>query len=245
MARSSNGTTDHCEITFDLSALNVVTVAFWFFFPTAYNDTLHTFYEYANPNWTVNGFIFSPFAAAAGTPSTLLGFANAAGTNWQDAYPQSSVNTWHHAVCLYDKATPQTAFYLDGGVQSPFSTSHPGATWGNFANSTLNLFSRAGGGSLFGSARIAELAIWAGDARGATITTSVPRTSCALSLSLVDGTPPAIAGPKTPLLYCPFIFGDSPDDDYSGNRHTVAVTGTTKVNSPRTRTTLQPNAGAS
>jgi hypothetical protein len=245
MGRSLNGTSDHMEVALDLSGQSVITVSFWWYFPTNYNNNLHAFFEYGNANWTIGGWIFTPWSSNAGN-SILVGFGDATGANiWTDTCPLEAASTWHHGLLLLDRGNKVNQFYANGTKKAMTASTHNAATYGNFANSVLNIGSRNGGGSLFGALRIAELAIWKGDVRGVEFTVSGGTTACSLSESLTNGHPAPFARPSDLLLYSPFIFGDSPDIDMSGNSHTVTVTGTSKVNHPRTRTTLTPSCVSS
>jgi hypothetical protein len=141
---------------------------------------------------------------------------------------------------VFDRATPVTRVWRSGSEFTLVTARHDAASYGNFANSTLNLFSRAAGTSQFHNGRIAELAIWDGDVSGARVDIGNPGESNSVPNALTSGTPVPFACSTPPLLYVPWTGGDSPEPDYSGNQTGAALTGTSAANHPRTRTLLMP-----
>lgn len=249
MARVFNGTSDHAESAFDLSGESIITVAFWFFYPTYYNDTVHTMLEYSDPVWTQGGFLFIPWGdlGPGGFKGYVLGVATSTGSSvWIDASANngSTVQTWQQATVVYDRTGPSFTFYLDGSLKSLATVLHQAGSYGNFANANQNFFSRNAGGSLFGAGRIAEFAIWSGDVLGQNVGAGLA-ASWSLPQALAVGVPPPYAISQQPLVYIPWLGYDSPEPDYSGNQYSASVTGALAAPHPGSRTLLMPGSGAS
>jgi hypothetical protein len=233
MARLFNGTSDHAEVTLDLSGQTAITVSMWLWWDSLATANLAAF-EYGNPNWTIGGALFTPNSTGGGPPK--MGFGDATGANtWQDAFPGATftVNKWWHVLLVYDRANKVNKAWLSGTAQTLSAGVHSNVAYGNFANSTLNVMSRNGGASLLGKGRIAELAIWGGDVSGAVVS-----GGHALANNLSAGVPAPLACSTPPLLYIPWTGHDSPEPDFSGGKHSATLTGTSNTNHPRTRSLL-------
>jgi hypothetical protein len=242
MARAFDGVTDWATIPIDLSGSSVITVSFWHTFPTDYNDTAHTCIEYSNPTWTNGGFIFVPWWNGGTFHGIIAGFAKAGGAGvWYDHFPFQSSNTWWHNLLIFDRVTPKVSYYRTGSLSTGAAVTHNAAPYGNFANSSLNI-GRRSDGTLPGAVRFAELAIWDGDVRGALNAIGTGNQSVSLAQSLTSGTPAPLATNIKPLIYEPWLGIDSPEPDYSRNKISATLTGTTSYRHPPTRTTLQPSS---
>ncbi len=245
MARSFNGTTDHAESTFDLSGQSIITVAFWFYFPTDYNNTSHSMLEYSNTSWTNGGFLFMPWSDLGSPRGFLLGMATAGGTSvWLDASARVALNTWQHTVIVYDRTGPTHTLYSNGSLKTLNTVLHQAGTYSNFANSSLNFFSRNAGTSQIGDGRIAEFAVWSGNVLGQNVG-SGGSASRSLPGALFAGVPPPLAISQQPLIYIPWLGYDSPEPDYAGGRHSATLTGTSLARHPPTRSVLMPGSTAS
>ncbi len=247
MARSFNGTTNHAESTFDLSGESIITVAFWFYMDAYYNDTSHSLLEYSNTSWTNGGFLFIPWAnlGPVGFQGFLLGVATAGGTSvWLDSSANVTPGAWHSAVIVYDRTGPTFILYVNGSLKSLATVLHQPGTYGNFANSSLNFFSRNAGGSQIATGRIAEFAVWSGNVLGAN-TGSGGSASRSLPQAIGSGVPPPLAISQQPLVYIPWLGYDSPEPDYAGGRHSAVLTGPLQIRHPGVRSILMPGSAAS
>ncbi len=224
MARKFNGTSDKASITRDLSGSSVISMAFWLWWDSFANNDKLAFEFTATTNSTNGSFIIDPNSNSASTVVGKWGFAMANGSGaggfWGDGFTRPSAAAWHHYVLIMNRATPANVAYLDGALQTLTAGTHGAVTYGNFANSTLNVMCR-NQASLFGAGRMAELGIWT----STTLTASE-------ALALANGAAPPTVHPDNLGLYVPFFGSDSPEPDYSGGRHSATLGGTSLAAHP-------------
>jgi PKD repeat protein len=148
-------------IPMDLSAQTAITVEFWLKWDGYGNNDSLAMELTSNYNEHTGGFIVDPDAAAfGGTFGVGIGVG---GSRNSVFFARPSAKAWHHYALVIDPTQPaatQITPYVDGQAVS-YQKESSGTGAGNFANSTLYLFSRAGT-SLFGSGSLDELAIYRG-----------------------------------------------------------------------------------
>lgn len=126
----------------------------------SYTDQGFDGWEFSpNVNSLTTGFMFAPVEASSLTSSNLILKGNG-GYNYS-FYSRPSADSWHHIVTVFDKgaATDETAFYVDGQLQSMVSQPASSNNTNTFGNNLLYLMSR-GGTSLFGQGEVQHLAIY-------------------------------------------------------------------------------------
>ncbi len=220
MARTFNGSSDKGSVALNLSSFSVVSISCWLWWDAFANDNKMLF-EYGSTTLGAGTISILPDNASPVGFALNFGLSTTGGQFWQDTFTRPSAAAWHHYLFVMNRATPSNAAWVDGVSQTLTAGTHFAGSYGNFGNLTLNIMCR-NGTTLFGKGRLAEMAIWGGVALG---------TSYAKSLAA--GSSPSEVDP-TPTWYVPTL-GNSPEPDYSGNRKSVTITGTTVVAHPGVR----------
>lgn len=223
MARQFDGVSDVATVTVDLSGQFRAMVAAW-----VYRDDSaanRQVFQYG----AKSGF---DVVANVGGGKDLIRSYGPALASWADTYPTPSLNVWHHYIWIFEAVTFNRVI-IDGndvGLTAAGHTPEPGYGW---ANNPLTIAGRAA--SNFLSCRVAEFALWNGEA-----STDPSGPPIDTERGLYWGwTPPGLFG--GPNLYIPML-GDDPEPDYMGGRRSAVLTGTTAVRHPSTRTILMPGA---
>src|SRR6202021_1461199 len=145
-AISANGTNQYAtEPGINLSATSAITVAFWA--NRTYSTTTESVMLESSTNYnsSTTGFGFFPDDTQCKGIQTAVHGNVGYSTN---CYAQPSSGVWHHLAIIYDKTqagAAQTAFYIDGVLQTPISNLNNTAQNTNaFGNNPIYLFSRAG-----------------------------------------------------------------------------------------------------
>ncbi|HUN79482.1 MAG TPA: PKD domain-containing protein [Solirubrobacteraceae bacterium] len=154
-----NGTSDSGAIPLNLSETGQLTVEFWLKWNQyANNDALAMEFT---PNFNENsgGFLVDPNAGQFGG---TFGIGIGSGSDRNSIFfARPSAGVWHHYAIVINTANPagsEITPYVDGNPVS-FQQEGSDTGQGNFANSTLYLFSRDGS-SLFGAGELDQLAIY-------------------------------------------------------------------------------------
>jgi PKD repeat protein len=154
-----NGTSDSGAIPLNLSGQSTITIEFWLNWKQyANNDSLAMEFT---PNFNENsgGFLVDPNAGQDGG-SFGIGIGNGSDRN-SIFFARPSAGVWHHyaiAINTAAEASKEITPYVDGNPVS-YQQEDANTGQGEFANSTLYLFSRDGN-SLFGAGELDELAIY-------------------------------------------------------------------------------------
>jgi hypothetical protein len=213
-----NGSSASASVALNLSAVNVVSIAFWIKWD-AYKNTDQLLFEFTanyNPGQT-GGFILDP---DTGGRTLQMGINGNAGYNFLEC-ARFSAGKWHHVVTIYDKSqasASEESIYIDGINITSYTKAFSNNNTNNFANSTLYLMSR-NNASLFAGGNLAEFIIYT------------------RSLSQTEITNLYIKGiiPATPIV---LYYFNSDALDSSGNGNTLTLNGTTYSSdipiSPRT-----------
>jgi PKD repeat protein len=242
-----NGLSNFGTVPLSLSSTNKVTVEFWLKWNQyASNDALAMEFT---PNFNANagGFLVDPNAPEfGGTFGVGIG---SEGSRNSIFFARPSAGAWHHYAFVLNSGAPASSEitpYVDGQPVS-FQQESAGTGAGAFANSTLYLFSRAGG-ALFGAGTLDELAIYNGALGAGTVlqhylshgtnrppvaalkastTTPAPEQNVTLDASASEGRSAAIVDYQWDLN------GDGTYETDTGNKATLttsfAKTGTFKV----------------
>lgn len=237
MARSLNGSSDKIVIG-SPSATNIsgqITMyarGYFAALPTGSNIAVLLSQGYAPSN--IGYFI--DWDATSGSWRAGSYIATPAGPHWCSYVSTPSLNTWYSLVFTWD-GTNRIMDINGTQVDSAFDP-----TGGAFGNTGAGLYLGAeditGSPARFLNGRLAEVAIW-------DVGASVGERK-----ALAAGVPPPLAKPGGLKAYWP-LLGDSPEPDYSGNRNSGTLTGTTVANHPGVRTLLwvprsfTPDAAAS
>lgn len=212
--------------TLNLSSYNKLSLSFWLYWDSFANNDNEALELGASGVLTVGGFSINP-NDASNNGGGKFGFGPQAGSGgYQYAtFTRPSAAVWHHYLFTMDiTGTSGLVAYVDNVSQSLTYALNSTPT-GNFGNLTLNFMSR-NGSSLFGSGRMAEVALWPG----------IILPSDAIK-SLAYGYEPKLI--KLPSLgwYWPLMGNASPEIELiKGNNATV--TGTSYIQHP---TTLSPS----
>jgi hypothetical protein len=152
---NSAGSAAFGSIPLSLSDTAVVTLSFWMRWAFA-NDNAIAF-EFTSSIANTGSFNIDPNQSTIGAFQVAVG---GGGTFNGGTFPRPSAAWHHYAVILMNNgstAQGQLA-YVDGVLQT-ITQAFSNSVSGNFANSTLYLFSRAGT-SFFGTGGLASLAVW-------------------------------------------------------------------------------------
>lgn len=133
-----------------------------------------------------------------------------------------TIDVWYSVTGKYD-GTKWTLF-VDGAAGTP--TTSIGAVSGT-ADVSIGCMIASGTPIRFLNGAVADVAIW---------NTDIPDRAIA---AIAKGASPSAAHPDGLVGYWP-LLGDSPAPDYSGNRNSGTLTGTTVVNHPGVRPGLLP-----
>jgi hypothetical protein len=217
-ARQFNGTNQYLQSAsaVNLSGTQVLTISFFLYWDTFSNNDDFGIELTGNCGSNVGGFAINPNEASGVFEFAVCG--NVPGVNYLACtIARPSAAAWHHYMLQWSATGVNTCqAYVDGSsVTTTKALDNIAAT--NFANSTLNVFSR-NAASLFGAGRISELAIW-----GSTL-------SSGNATSLAAYTAASSIDPGNLLYYWP-INGTSPEPATVGSV-ALTVTGATVVAGP-------------
>jgi PKD repeat protein len=155
-----DGVDDAAKAAVNLSGTHAATVEFWLKWDSyANNDRLAM--EFTNNfNEGPGGFLVDPNAPQfGGSFGVGIGASTSRNTVF---FARPSAGEWHHYAFVLDTtavAAQQITPYVDGKAVA-FQKTDSGTGAGNFANSTLNMMSRAGSDKNFGAGGLDEVAIY-------------------------------------------------------------------------------------
>lgn len=210
MARKCNGTSDKLTLTLDLSAFSLVSVAGWLWMDNL-GSAERMGISSSTSVGTISSFYFEPRSSHGAVCEISL--TRNSSQFWSDSFPQPSAAAWHHYLLVCNRATPLNKAYVDGAPQTLATILHNAGAWGNFAAGTMTMLGY--NTSLFTPGRLAEVAIWG----GVEITAGEAK-------ALAIGASPETVHPDGIVFHTPLFGTDSPEPDYSGKQHSVALTGT-------------------
>ena len=157
-----NGAAACASIPLDLSAYNKLSISFWLYWDAyaADDDLALEFTPNANNE---NGFFVDPNYSGTAHLHTSIGQAGAP-TN-SVTFDRPIAAAWNHLVFNFDRTLGSSVsahqFFINGIDKPVIAQQNAQALTGNFANSTLFLFSR-NNASLFGAGRMQNLVIRGG-----------------------------------------------------------------------------------
>jgi YD repeat-containing protein len=160
-----DGANDSAGAALNLSSRSAITVEFWMKWNSYANDDDLAMEFTNNFNENAGGFLVDPNAPQLGG-TFGVGIGKGASRN-NVFFARPTAGQWHHYAFVLDTSAPaaqQIIPYVDGKAIT-YTKLESGTGAGNFANSTLNFMSRAGG--LFGAGELDEVSIY-GSALGAT-----------------------------------------------------------------------------
>lgn len=155
MARLFNGTSDTIYAPLDLSPYGVVSLSYWGWWDSYVANSGENIIEFGDPGWTTAGFLCLP---DFGATTFLTAFAYTETRFWGDTFTRPSTGVWHHYLHVFDRAGANYV-WVDGVAQFLTTWRHEFTANTKFANSNLNLASRAHT-SLFAACRLSEVALW-------------------------------------------------------------------------------------
>ncbi len=160
-----DGSDDSASATVNLSTRSAITVEFWLKWNSYANDDRLAMELTNNFNENAGGFLVDPNAPQLGG---TFGVGIGKGSSRNNVFfARPTAGQWHHYAFVLDTgaaADKQITPYVDGKAIA-YTKLESGTGAGNFANSTLNFMSRAGG--LFGSGELDEVSVF-GSALSAT-----------------------------------------------------------------------------
>ncbi|MDX6609099.1 MAG: hypothetical protein QOF85_1024 [Solirubrobacterales bacterium] len=154
-----DGVNDSVAAPFNLASKSAVTVEFWLKWNSYANDDRLAMEFTNNFNEVPGGFLVDPNAPQLGGSFGVGIGAGASRNNVFFARP--TAGQWHHYAFVLDTNAPaaqQITPYVDGKAVT-YTKLDSGTGAGNFANSTLNLMSRAGS-ALFGTGDLDEVSVF-------------------------------------------------------------------------------------
>ena len=154
-----DGVNDAVAAPLNLSSKSAITVEFWLKWNSYSNDDRLAMEFTNNFNEAPGGFLVDPNAPQLGGSFGVGIGAGASRNNVFFARP--TAGQWHHYAFVLDTSAPaaqQITPYVDGKAVT-YTKLDSGTGAGNFANSTLNLMSRAGS-ALFGTGDLDEVSIF-------------------------------------------------------------------------------------
>jgi PKD repeat protein len=160
-----DGVNDSAAAAVNLSSRSAITVEFWLKWNSYANDDRLAMELTNNFNENAGGFLVDPNAPQLGG-TFGVGIGKGASRN-NVFFARPTAGQWHHYAFVLDTgaaADKQIIPYVDGKAIA-YTKLESGTGAGNFANSTLNFMSRAGG--LFGSGELDEVSVF-GSALSAT-----------------------------------------------------------------------------
>jgi hypothetical protein len=217
MARSFNGSSDYASATLNLSGVQKATLAFWFWKDAFANDDELLLEHSPNFNST-NGFLVDPNASSGSFEFDL----SSPGVGYCVAkVARPSASAWHHYAATFDRTLSSgqvTGIWIDGAAATITYGSNNMTAGSAFVNTTLYVASR-GGSSLFGTGRLAELALWSGQ-----LLTAAEIQALAL------GALPRRVRPTAVPYYWPLWGLSAPAPELDGNANNLTLTGTSPIN---------------
>jgi YD repeat-containing protein len=154
-----DGVDDAASAPLNLAGKSAVTVEFWLKWNSYANDDRLAMEFTNNFNEAAGGFIVDPDAPQNGG-TFGVGIGQGASRN-NVFFARPTAGQWHHYAFVLDTSAPaaqQITPYVDGKAIA-YTKLDSGTGAGSFANSTLNLMSRAGS-SLFGSGELDEVSVF-------------------------------------------------------------------------------------
>ena len=142
-----DGINDSASAEVNLSATHTITVEFWMKWNGFANDDHLAMELTHNFNENAGGFLIDPTRRSSAAPS---GSGSATAPRATTSSSPGRAPAWHHYAFVIDTAAAaaqEIIPYVDGKAVA-FTKPDSGTGAGNFANSSLNFMSRAGG--LFG-----------------------------------------------------------------------------------------------
>jgi hypothetical protein len=216
MARQFNGTNATGSASVDLSGVNKVSIAFDLYWNAFLNDDDMAFEFTSNGFSTSGGFYIDP-NGSPGNYELVVNF----GAPTRGGFPRPSAGAFHKYLIQFDgSGDPDTIAAWVDGVSQTISYVSQNSGSANLANSTLNFMSR-NGSNLFGSGRLAEVAIWPGAILDAGEINALARGFC-----------PSLVRPSARPYYWPLFGRDSPEQERSYGA-AATMTNTTTAVHPR------------
>jgi YD repeat-containing protein len=163
-----DGVNDAASASLNLSSKSAITVEFWLKWNSYANDDRLAMEFTNNFNEAAGGFIVDPNAPQMGG-SFGVGIGRGASRN-NVFFARPTAGQWHHYAFVLDTNAPaaqQITPYVDGKAIA-YTKLDSGTGAGSFANSTLNLMSRAGA-SLFGTGEMDEVSVYGSALSAATV----------------------------------------------------------------------------
>jgi PKD repeat protein len=161
-----DGVNDAASAPLNLSGKSAITVEFWLKWNSYANDDRLAMEFTNNFNEAPGGFLVDPNAPQMGGSFGVgLGIG---GSRNNVFFARPTAGQWHHYAFVLDTNAPaaqEITPYVDGKAIA-YTKLDSGSGAGSFANSTLNLMSRAGS-SLFGTGELDEVSVF-GSALSAT-----------------------------------------------------------------------------
>jgi len=221
MARLFNGTSDKLTATLDLSGASIVTVALWNWWDSFTPLNGAGMLNYGDIDHS-SSFLVQPQNNTPAAPFGIAMAVNITGTQhyWFDSFATPSAAAWHHYCFVFDRATPQLTYYLDGAVQTPVQNFREAVTYGNFANDALTLMQEPHTSLSFGAGRCADVGLW---------TVGLSSSDAA---ALARGASPPSVHPSNLLAYWRLVGSDSPEPDSTVTNADLTLTGTSYTADP-------------
>lgn len=219
MARQFDGSNQYASASLDLSGTNYLSIAFWLWWDSFANDNDFAM-EFTADVGSNNGFAINPNHALGEWQfaTNLSGSTNVS----LKRIARPSAAAWHHFVCEIDgRDNPDSYTIFLNGVSQSFTASSNFDGTGNFANSTLYLFSRAGS-TFFGAGRMAELAIYPSYI-----------INTAEAEAMADGVHPLLIRPDAKPYYWPLHGRYSPETEWWHRADATLFNTPTAVEHPR------------
>jgi PKD repeat protein len=163
-----DGANDAVAAPINLAGKSAVTVEFWLKWNSYANDDRLAMEFTNNFNEAAGGFLVDPNAPQMGG-SFGVGIGQGAARN-NVFFARPTAGQWHHYAFVLDTNAPaaqQITPYVDGKAIA-YTKLDSGIGAGSFANSTLNLMSRAGS-SLFGTGELDEVSVFGSALSAATV----------------------------------------------------------------------------
>jgi YD repeat-containing protein len=163
-----DGVNDSVAAPLNLAGKSAITVEFWLKWNSYANDDRLAMEFTNNFNEAAGGFLVDPNAPQNGG-TFGVGIGQGASRN-NVFFARPTAGQWHHYAFVLDANAPaaqQITPYVDGKAVA-YTKLDSGTGAGSFANSTLNLMSRAGS-SLFGTGELDEVSVFGSALSAATV----------------------------------------------------------------------------
>lgn len=231
MARKFNGTSDKAvSATLAFGGSSKITISFWYFIASYVNSDTKMIHNAKDGVSAFNGFYFAPSRNSAPAGTFDIAITKSTTNNfWEDSCTRPSAGAWHHVMLGHDRTVPLNSVWIDGVPQTLSTITHGSGTMGTFTDTAITFGHYS---STFLAYNLAEWTLW----NGIILTTAHAK-------ALASGMPSLLVHPDDRLLYVPFLGADSPEPDYSGNRSSVTLTGTTFTPHPPIAPGFAPKRG--